>query len=115
MPGAPDEGPMMDSMQGPPVEVPTMDSMPGSTMDSMPGSTVDSMPGSTIDSMPGSTMDSMPGSTVDSMPGAPDEGPEDMIHDPSEFSDGFKSFLQGKGVTNVDGFIKDCGIPEQVK
>jgi hypothetical protein len=76
---------------------------------------MDSMPGSTMDSMPGSTMDSMPGSTMDSMPGAPDEGPEDMIHDPSEFNDEFKSFLQGKGVTNVDGFIKDCGIPKQVK
>jgi len=44
-----------------------------------------------------------------------DEGPEDMIHDPSEFNDEFKSFLKGKGVTDVDGLIKDCGIPEQVK
>jgi len=65
------------------------------------------------------TMNTMPGSnymdTMNTMPGAPDEGPDDMIHDPSKISDDFKTFLSGKGVTDVDGFIVDCGIPKQVE
>ena len=136
MQGPPVEVPTSDSMPGAPGEVPTMDHPMGSMMDHLMtdhgvydvpyqavgsmmdhpmGSMMDHPMGSMMDHLMGPMMDHPMGSMTDSMPGAPGEGPPVMIHDPSEFNDDFKSFLKGKGVTDVDGLIKDCGIPEQVK
>jgi hypothetical protein len=44
-----------------------------------------------------------------------DNDDENLIHDPSEFPDEFKAVLSDHGVTDPDGFITDCGVPEDVK
>jgi hypothetical protein len=120
----------------------SMDSMPGSTMDSMNDDddddddevdddedddddhhddehhddTMESMNDDDEDDDDDHHDDDHHDDTMDTMNDDDDDNDdENLIHDPSEFPDEFKAVLSDHGVTDPDGFITDCGVPEDVK